>query len=319
MGTGQDRPLEPLVVAAIPAYNEEKTIARIVLQAKRFVGRVIVCDDGSEDLTAQIAEELGACVVRHKRNLGKGAAFKSLFGKSLELEADVVVTLDGDGQHDPREIPHLIKPILGGDADIAVGSRFLEGKNEMPLYRRAGSRVLNGLVNRFVNGADKISDTQSGFRAYNKKALMEIDVTTEGIGVDSEILLKAYNNAVKITEVPVSCKFKGVEGSTYNPLRHGINVVGSIIRYVSERRPLLVFGSPGTAVLVAGLVLFAYVLQIYFSTKQFAIGYMLTSMIAILAGVFAIFTAITLYTIANLMENLERRNEEALKQQKRAD
>jgi len=316
--TGEGRPRKPFVVAGIPAYNEEKTIAKVVLKAQRFVDRVVVCDDGSSDLTGDIAERLGADVVRHERNLGKGATFKSLFGRALELNADVVVTLDADGQHDPSEIPHLVKPILSGDADITVGSRFLTGNNEMPSYRRFGCRVLNGLVNRFAK-KNKVSDTQSGFRAYNRKALTEIDISTEGIGVDSEILLKAYDNEVKIKEVPISCRFKGVEGSTYNPLRHGVNVVGSIIRYASERRPLLVFGLPGTAALAAGLMLFIYVLQIYFSTKQFAVGYMLTSMIAILVGVFSIFTAIILYTIANFTEKLEKRNEEAHKKQKLDD
>ena len=300
--TGARRLVKPVIVAAIPAYNEEKTIARIILLARRHVDRVVVCDDGSMDLTASLAEELGADVIKHGKNLGKGAAFKSLFGRALELDADVVVTLDADGQHDPGEIPHLVKPVLSGDADVVVGSRFLGGKNEMPLYRRLGSRVLNGLVNRF--GEEKVSDTQSGFRAYNRKALLEIDVTARGIGVDSEILMKAYGNDVKIKEVPISCRFKGVEGSTYNPLRHGIDVVTSIIKYASERKPLLTFGLPGTAILFAGLLLLIYVLQIYFSTKEFALGYMLTSMIAITTGVFAVFTAIILHAISTLKERV---------------
>jgi len=291
---------KPLIVAAIPAYNEEKTIARVVLMAKRYVDRVLVCDDGSKDLTALVAEELGADVIRHGKNCGKGVALRSLFERAQELGADVVVTLDADGQHDPNEISHLVKPILSGEADIVVGSRFLAGNNEMPFYRQLGSRMLNGLVNMF--GEKRISDTQSGFRAYNRKALEEIDITTDGIGVDSEILMKAYGNDVKIKEVPISCMFKGVDGSTYHPVRHGMDVMGSIIRYASERKPLLTFGLPGATVLAAGMMLFIYVLQIYFSTKQFAIGYMLTSMIAIVTGVFAIFTALILYTMSNLMQ-----------------
>ena len=308
--TEESSPVKPLVVATIPAYNEEKTIAKVILQAQKFVNVVVVCDDGSGDLTADIAERLGADVVRHERNLGKGAAFKSLFGRALELNAEVVVTLDADGQHDPREIPHLVKPVLSGDADITVGSRFLTEKNDMPLYRRFGTRLLNRIVNMFGQ-KKKVSDTQSGFRAYNRKALNEIDIATDGIGVDSEILMKAYGNDVKIREVPISCRFKGVEGSTFNPLSHGMKVLGSIIKYASERRPLLVFGLPGTVVLAAGLMLFTYVLQIYFSTKQFAIGYMLTSIIAILAGMLCVFAAVILYTIANFMEKLEKRNKNA--------
>jgi mannose/fructose/N-acetylgalactosamine-specific phosphotransferase system component IIC len=107
---------------------------------------------------------------------------------------------------------------------------------------------------------------------------------------------------VKIKEVSISCRFKGVEGSTYNPLRHAVSVMGSVIRYASEKRPLLVFGLPAALVLTVGLALFIHVLQTYFATKQFALGYMLTSMIAIMVAVFAIFTAVILHVLSNLIQ-----------------
>ena len=117
---------EPLVVVGIPAYNEEKTIARVVLEAQKYADVVVVCDDGSADLTKQIAERLGADVVRHEQNSGYGAAIQTLFKRAKELRADVLVTLDGDGQHDPEEIPQLITPILTGNAEVVLGSRFHE-------------------------------------------------------------------------------------------------------------------------------------------------------------------------------------------------
>lgn len=104
----------PLIVVGIPAYNEEKTIAKVVVQAKRCADQVVVCDDGSTDMTGEIAEGLGAKVIRHSKNLGYGVAIQSLFGKARELGADVMVTLDGDGQHDPSDIPVLIEPVLEG-------------------------------------------------------------------------------------------------------------------------------------------------------------------------------------------------------------
>jgi len=119
--------MKPLVVACIPAYNEEGSIAGVVVQARKYVDRVVVCDDGSVDLTGAIAEGLGAVVVRHGRNLGKGAALRSAFLRARELGADVVAMLDADGQHDPEEIPGLVEPILKGEADMVVGSRYVDG------------------------------------------------------------------------------------------------------------------------------------------------------------------------------------------------
>jgi glycosyltransferase involved in cell wall biosynthesis len=126
----------PLVVACIPAFNEGRGIGGVVVRAVRYVDRVVVCDDGSVDLTGAIAEGLGAVVIRHERNRGKGAALRSAFLRARELGADVVVMLDADGQHDPEEIPGLIEPILRGEADMVVGSRYAEGsKTDAPLYR----------------------------------------------------------------------------------------------------------------------------------------------------------------------------------------
>ena len=127
-----------LIVAGIPAYNEEKTIAKVILLTKKFVNKVIIVDDGSNDMTKEIAEALDAEVLVHKENLGYGASLRSIFHKAREIDADILVTLDADGQHDPRMIPRIIKPILNGEADIVIGSRFL-GDTDMPKYRKFGA------------------------------------------------------------------------------------------------------------------------------------------------------------------------------------
>ena len=224
----------PFVVVGIPAFNEEESIAAVVLGAQKHANVVVVVDDGSSDLTADVARAHGAYVVRHRKNMGKGAALRSLFDKAVDVGADIVVTLDGDGQHDPSEIPLLLKPIKNLEADMVVGSRFSGAKNEMPLYRFFGSIIINLMVNFHANGK-AVSDTQSGFRAYNRKALRDIDIIVNGIGVDSEILLKAYANEVKIKEIPVSCRYRGVDGSTYNPVLHTAKVLGIIMAYRFDR------------------------------------------------------------------------------------
>jgi len=179
-----------LIVAAIPAFNEERTIAKLVLEAQKHVDVVLVCDDGSTDSTAEIAERMGADVIRHDRNLGYGAALKTLFGVARELDADVLVTLDGDGQHDPCEIPSLVEPVLEDKADVVLGSRFLNSKeNGVPRYRRWGIRLISKLTGAASNHT--FLDAQSGFRVYGRKALIGLDLVENGMGSSVEILMKA--------------------------------------------------------------------------------------------------------------------------------
>jgi len=293
----------PIVVAAIPAYDEEKTIAKVVLQAQRYVDKVVVCDDGSRDLTAEIAERLGAEVIRHERNMGYGAAIQSLLRKAMELNADVMITLDGDGQHDPGEIPALLKSVLKDDVDIAIGSRFLgkeQRTEDMPLYRRLGVKAITKLTGVAMNG--ELSDAQHGFRAYNRKALEGLRLTEDGMGVSVEILLKAKEQGLRVAEVPVRCNYRGLETSTRGPLRHGTSVVMSIMKLVVEEKPLQFLGVPGAVSLLVGMLFGFWMLQIYAIEKHIVTNIALASMSFILVGIFAIFTAITLYAISRLMQ-----------------
>ncbi|MBE0513038.1 glycosyltransferase family 2 protein [Candidatus Bathyarchaeota archaeon] len=297
----------PFVVAAIPAYDEEKTIARVVLQAQRYVDRVVVCDDGSSDLTAEIAERLGADVIRHERNLGYGAAVQSLFRRARELGADVMVTLDGDGQHDPGEIPRLVEPVLEGKADVVIGSRFLGGVekiNDVPRFRRFGIRVITRLMGAASNYG--LSDAQSGFRAYGRKALEGLSLYENGMGVSVEVLMEAKKRGLMVVEVPAGCNYREVEASTYGPLRHGLNVVMSIVRLVVEERPLVFLGIPGVVSLLVGVLFGVWMLQIYAIERRIVTNIALASMAFILIGFFALSTAITLYAISRLAQKTNK-------------
>lgn len=287
-----------LIVACLPAYNEEKTIAKVVLCAQRHVDVVVVCDDGSNDLTAEIARRMGATVIRHKENLGYGAAMQSLFKKARDLKADVMVTLDADGQHDAREIPTLIQPILDGEADIVVGSRFLDEQvNNLPVYRRFGIKVITKLSGGGAAKAGGVSDAQSGFRAYSKKAVQALILFDEGMGVSAEILLKARENGLKLTEVPIGVHYKGLDTSTHHPLRHGGSVIMSIVRLVVEQRPLFYLGIPGIVFIFVGTIFGIWMLQLYGIQGRIVTNVALASIAFLLIGFFVTSTAITLYAV----------------------
>jgi glycosyltransferase involved in cell wall biosynthesis len=298
---------KPLVVIGVPAYNEERMIAKVVLAAQKFGDVVLVCDDGSADMTAEIAEGLGAVVVRHERNLGYGAAIQSLFRQAKKLNADVLVTVDGDGQHDPSEVPGITKPLFDGSADVVVGSRFMDenGTENMPFYRRAGVK----LITKLVNGSAKngVSDAQSGFRAYSRKALDALSVVEDGMGVSVEILLDASKHGLRILEVSSSCRYDnsdGVKTSTHNPVRQLGNVMLSILRHVVEDKPLTLLGIPGVLCLIAGTSFGVWMLQLYAVEHHIVTNIALASIAFILLGFFTLSTAITLYAISRLAKKI---------------
>jgi len=299
------RSIKPFVVAAIPAYNEEKTIAKVVLQAQRFVDKVVVCDDGSSDLTADIAERVGADLVRHNKKLGYGAAIQSLFKWAKRANADIMVTLDGDGQHNPNEIPVLAEPVLEGKADIVIGSRFLGDaeKKGMPRYRRLGIKLITKLTGAASDNS--FSDAQSGFRVYGRRALEDLRLFEDGMGVSVEALMKARKQGLTVAEVPAGCDYHGLETSTRGPLRHGMSVIMSIVRVVVEEKPLLFLGVPGLISLIVGMGFGVWMLQLYALERRIVTNVALASMAFILIGLFALFTAITLYAISRMTQKLK--------------
>ena len=285
-----------MIVAGIPAYNEAKTIAKVILHAQKYVDVVIVCDDGSKDLTAEIAQKLGAIVIRHEKNMGYGAAMKALFEKARTLNADLLLTLDADGQHDAREVPKLIQPIVEKKADVVIGSRFLVKNEVVPLYRRFGIKVLTKMTNG-SGGNNTITDGQCGFRAYGRKAIEGLALDEDGFGISAEVLMKAGALGLVVTEVPVEVGYRGLETSTHNPLRHGLGVIATIMRLVVEERPLIYLGIPGAVSLLIGLFFGLWALQLYAVYHYIVTNIALAALAFTMIGIFSIFTAITLYAI----------------------
>jgi len=291
------------VVAAIPAFNEEKTIAKVVLLARRHVDRVVVCDDGSTDLTAGIAEGFGATVIRHERNMGKGAAFKTALVYLKQLNPDIVVTLDADAQHDPDWIPRLLEPIIRGEADMVVGSRYVEGSEmDAPFYRRLGLKLVNSVSRK--SGKGVVRDTQSGFRAYSAKVLdLMQQCEAGGYGVETEQLAVAVKNGLRVVEVPIAVRYKGLEKtSKRNPVRHGAELIGMALRLIVEERPLLLLGVPGALLTVLGMGTGAYLLWYFNMTRYFSIPVALITLGALFMGTILFITSLMLYAITRLKQ-----------------
>jgi len=292
-------------VAIIPAYNEENSIAKVILQVKRYVDEVIVCDDGSTDMTFMIAKELGASVVRHSEKRGKGEALRTLSKEVMELGADIIVTLDGDGQHDPDEIPMLLKPIEAGESDLVVGSRYVDGgKMDAPLYRRLGLRAINFLYRKFAGVHAK--DTQSGFRVYSQKAfefLMQCDA--KGYGIEGEQLALAAKNGLRVMEVPISVKYKGTtRNSKKSPLLHGADLIFTLFRLVVEGRPLLYLGLPGMGFIGIGMMLGLYLLWMFNTSRYFSMPVAILTVGASMAGMLLVIAAITFQGLKRISEKL---------------
>ncbi|MEM3407750.1 MAG: glycosyltransferase family 2 protein [Nitrososphaerota archaeon] len=292
---------KPFIIACIPAYNEEKTIAKVIIKTQKYVDKVIVCDDGSKDMTAEIAEKLGAILIKHERNMGYGAALATLFKKAREMKADIMVILDADDQHDPDYIPKLIEPIIKKEANIVIGSRFLEekSKQEMPKYREIGIKMITKITEKIAEKG--ISDAQSGYRAYDKKAIEIIQPAEQGMGASTEIILKAIDNNLKIKEIPITIKYEVTKPSTHNPIFHILDVIASTIKFISVRHPLMCYGIPGAILLLIGLSFGIWAVQIYVQQKQLITNIALIAIAAIILGLILATTAIILFTIITLL------------------
>jgi glycosyltransferase involved in cell wall biosynthesis len=216
---------KPVIIAVIPCLNEELFIAGIVSGALPHVDRVLVIDDGSTDATSSVAQKAGAEVIRHVERRGAGAATRSGFEEAIKFGADIVVTLDGDGQHNPAEIPLLLRPILDGEADLVIGSRFIEHETNVPFYRKFGIDIITWMYN--LGSKVKVTDAQSGFRAHSRKLLESVAVTHDDFSFSVEVLVKARNKGFHIQEVPVSCLYHD-QGSTSNPILHGLGVAFAV-------------------------------------------------------------------------------------------
>jgi len=291
--------LDLKLAIGIPAYNEERNIASVITKLEKITDTIIVCDDGSSDLTGKIASKMGAIVITHKKNLGYGAAIRSLFLKAKELDVDTLVTFDADGQHDACDIEKVIKPILDKKADLVIGSRFLDESNDdIPSYRKTGIKIITKITNTSLK--EKISDSQSGFRAYNKEVLSKIVPSDFGMGVSSEVLIKASKNNFRMAEVPINVSYEG-ETSTHHPVSHGVSVTFTTLKFISIDHPLKFYGIPGLAFLVVGLFFTVWTLQLFSETREIITNISLLAIGTIIFGTMLLMTSIILYSVVNLI------------------
>lgn len=285
------------VVAVIPAYNEARFIGSVVVKTLPHVSHVIVVDDGSDDDTAAIARLAGAEVVSHAHNQGKGNALNSGFQTALAHHADVVVTLDADGQHLPDEMRHVIAPVLNGEADIVIGSRYLNSESHVPVARVVGHQFFNWFT-AAASGLS-ISDSQSGFRAFSAKALAAHPFRSNGFSVESEMQFWAQQHALRVVEVPVTIRY--LDRPKRPVISHGAQVLNGILRLTGQYRPLLFFGLSGLIVIFLGLLSGLWIVDIYRETQQLAVGYGLITVLLFVIGSAGLSTGIILHSIRGLL------------------
>ena len=283
----------------IPAFNEEKNIAGIIAKIIKEGFSVIVCNDGSTDMTGIVAEKMGAIVINHQKNLGYGAAIRSIFLKAKELECDSLVTFDADGQHRVEDISKVLEPLRNNKADMVIGSRFLEKEDKnIPKYRKIGIKTITKISN--ISTDLKITDSQSGFRAYNKKTLKQITPSEFGMGVSTEILMKCSKLKSKILEVPIIVIYEG-KTSVHNPVSHGASVILSTMKFTAIEHPLKFYGIPGIIFLFVGLFFIVWTLQEFTISRQIITNLALIGTASIILGTMLLITSSILYSIVNLV------------------
>jgi len=291
------------VLVGIPAYNEDGSIAKIVIRAGNHADEVLVVDDGSRDDTAIIAERLGASVVKHEKNLGKGAALRDCFEYARRSGADVLVTMDGDGQHDASQIPTLVDALVEKRVDVVIGGR-LDKPAEMSHFRWLGGRALDHATG--VRVGDQLADSQSGFRAYSRRAIEVLTPSEFGMSVDSELIKKAEAAGLRIDLVPINVTYSG-KTSTTNPLLHWFDVLFGIVKYVSIRHPLLFYGAFSVIALFISFVFGFMTLDYYQRWGRVITNLALVSVAAGILGFLALFTGIILFTLITVVrENSQR-------------
>jgi len=271
----------PTIMVGIPCYNEEVAIGSLVLRASQYADHVVVLDDGSTDKTAEVARLAGAQVLVHDVNIGKGAALRDLFAYATQSGFGIIVIIDGDGQHNPDDIPKLLDPLLRDEADVVNGSRYLSGEaGSTPRYRRFGQVVLDRVIHLGLNGDVTITDTQSGFRAFSTKTAPFFKFNTDKLTIDSEMLMDAANAQLRIKEVDVGVRYD-VGYSSKHPLSHGLQVLGGAI--------------------AAGIA--AFVIQAYFIVGHVVLGPTLLMLLLTVVGTFLVLTGIILHSLSALMDS----------------
>ena len=284
------------ILVCIPAFNEGKVIDKVIKDCLKFSNEVVVCDDGSMDNTYEVADSAGADVIRHEKNIGKGESLRSLFKFARHSNHDIIVTIDGDGQFIPEEIPKLVKSIKENKSDIVIGYRF-DDTTEIPNYRRFGNKMLD----KMTNMVEEISvrDTQSGFRAYSRKVIDDIDFKMKGFGADAEILIDAAKKGYRLSEEKITVIYDtGTKTSTKNPISHTGEVISSLVEITAVRSPLKFMGIPGIILMIAGLYFTINVAVTFSEIGYFSIPFTLIGATCLALGLILFLMSILLFSIS---------------------
>lgn len=293
--------LGAVVVAIIPAYNEERFIASVVFRTRRYASYVVVVDDGSSDRTAELARSAGAYVISHVQNQGKAAGLNAGFRTAVQYTPDVVVCLDADAQHDPSEIPELIKPILETGADVVIGSRFLAKRSVIPGWRQVGQHTLTAVTN--ITSGIKITDSQSGYRAFSAKAVEALNFHSSGLSVESEMQFLFGQAELSVVEVPISVSY--LDGNKRNPVVHGLQILDAILSLVARRRPLLFFALPGFLIGCLGLFLGTRVVWTMQSSGELQIGSAILTTLLLIGGLLLGVSGVMLHSMDHLVRRVQ--------------
>lgn len=298
-------------VILIPAHNEERFIGSVVLQARQYAETVIVIDDGSSDATAHIAKAAGAMLIQHDTNKGKAAALTSgifylrLMEKEILENFQVVVLMDGDGQHHCSDIPVVTAPIFSDEADIVIGSRFLEVKSRIPRWRVFGQHTLTAVTN--LSSGNRVTDSQSGFRALSIKALSLFDFDSQGFSVESEMQFLAKEHHLRVQEVPIKVTYDNT--LKRNPFSQAFSVLNGILTLTGQYRPLLFFGGSGIFLLLVGMGWGITVVSRFYQSGQLAVGYAMICVLLSVLGMILISTGFTLHSVRALLIGMLRNKE----------
>lgn len=301
-------PDEPVVtgnvLVAIPAYNEIATIADVVTNTQKYVNDVVVVDDGSDDETAVEARAAGAIVVSHRRNSGYGASIKTACEFAYDWNIEVLVTIDGDGQHDPTDIPRLISKVEDQEADIAIGSRnHKQGKKQIPIIRRVGLLIINSIMNVVLGQSrdQRTPDTQSGYRAYGYPVIESLVTDAhliDGMGVSTDSLFHARKEGFEIVEIPTTIEYDGKD-SPLSVASHGFHLLRNIYRTVEREHPITILGVPGMVIGFIGLGFGYWTTTNFLRTSTFPLGLAITATLFTVVGIFTIFTSLILHATSN--------------------
>ena len=289
------------ILTCIPAFNEGKVIDEVIKKCLKFSDQVVVCDDGSTDDTYEIADAAGAHVIRHDVNIGKGEALRTLFKFAIHSKNDIIVTIDGDGQFLPEEIPKLVSDIKEKKSDIVIGYRF-DDATDMPNYRRFGNKMLDKMANMVTELS--VSDTQSGYRAYSKDIIEKLNFNIKGFGADVEILIDAANKGFRISEQKVTVIYNtGSDTSTKNPISHAGEVITTILERIAIKSPLKYLGIPGIITIIFGIYFAVDVFMTYDNTGYFSIPFTLIGATCLVIGLILFLMAIMLFSVSKRSKN----------------